>query len=582
MKSRVFAIAFFLGFSAWAGDADSVCCGRLQSCDSRLRVVSVHCIGQESAQGCGSALNTGFFRDVQCKSPCRILVGEAVGKTRCDPWRALVIHFPEGDGIDAVVSLKSVYPAEVRGAAGTMDAKANADGAICIPLKPGETAVVSTKYAVSDILPSMDRSKFLVGAWGGMSGKARSRRHIQWLDEAGIDFVHINRGFGPEWKESFDFLHEHKIGAIVRSRGYWFGGSGKAAGQMRSLRPSGTFDGEIAELSMLRHPAIWMLEISDEPSALDMEYIGEISAMAVRRNPEIPAYVNLYPNYALVASNSDSQRLGQLGRRSYAEYIDEYCRTMPCDFICYDHYPFGGDEETVRMKNAPRMYSNLQVVADACRRTGRSFWMIPQVNSRPRFPERLTEGHLRFQASVSMAYGCEALMWATWTHTFWTNSVLTSEGELSGHYGNIARVNAGLHRLGTEYMRFRNVGTKLCRFPQNEADMLFKRGVRTFPDFSCGGIHSLCTEDGSAFAAGEMVARDGNRLSCAALVVPVADMSDRQKKIRRIVFKSLGDVKVFGFDGPVVCSRDSSGRCSFELKDGYAALVVCGRSPGDR
>ena len=50
-----------------------------------------------------------------------------------------------------------------------------------------------------------------------------------------------------------------------------------------------------------------MIDLYDEPSALDMPYLGEICSMLASRAPNMSAYVNLYPNYASVAKNTSEQ-----------------------------------------------------------------------------------------------------------------------------------------------------------------------------------------------------------------------------------------------------------------------------------
>ena len=119
---------------------------------------------------------------------------------------------------------------------------------------------------------------------------------------------------------------------------------------------------------------------------------------------------------------------------------------MPLDYISYDFYVY-----TPNLKRRPslyrQMYDNFNIVADACRRTGRSFWYIPQVNSHnARNFEPTTRNRLRFQAYTAMAFGAEAISWACWMPGWWTNNVLTATGEKTAQYDRLKTVNAELRR----------------------------------------------------------------------------------------------------------------------------------------
>lgn len=553
----------------------------------RLRVTDTHFVGFEAVTNDWlgayraknvAALDTGFFRGVRCETPAPLLVGEAVGRTKDDPWRALIVcaaDDPYDFGPkDHVVRLTSAYPVRVAGPDGEIAVTRDEDGTIRFPLRSSSCAIVRTDFTAGSFSPNLDRSKFLIGVCRGLNEKFHDESYVKGLAAAGIDIACIpTRGNTPtEW---LDLLHKYGIGAVVKSRGYWCGGDGKAAGQMGARRPEKLFADEAAAFAGAeRHPARWMTEISDEPSALDMDYLGRMAALVNRTCPAVPAYINLYPNYAQVSWNSSADQTSQLGTKTYDEHIDVYCRTVPSDFICYDHYPFGGKPEKVLLRDAPKMYANFQCVADACRRTGRSFWLIPQVNSKPKWPERLTEDNFRFQASVALAYGCESLIWATWNHCWWTNSVVNADGSMSDHFGKLVRVNAGLHRLGKDYMRFRNVDTKLCHFPKDQAEALAKAGVATHGDFFNGYFRYLRADDGSALVVGDMVARkDGDRAR-AVLVVAAGDMCNQHPQSHRISFTAPGKIYGRTYDGPVRFSIDGNGVYSFSLKDGAAALVI--------
>ena len=81
-----------------------------------------------------------------------------------------------------------------------------------------------------------------------------------------------------------------------------------------------------------------------------------------------PTDLNLYPNYASVAKNTDEQTVNQLGTATYTEHIAQYCKNVPTDYICYDFYVYSA--------RVPLMYDNLKVISDACTGTARSMWIV--------------------------------------------------------------------------------------------------------------------------------------------------------------------------------------------------------------
>ena len=324
---------------------------------------------------------------------------------------------------------------------------------------------------------------------------------------------------------------------------------GAPEGELRS------YEARLAEyLAKLDHPAIWMLNLCDEPSALDLPYLGEVCDLVAARTPQTPAYLNLYPNYASVSKNTGEEMRNQLGTATYREHIDVYCRTVPLDYISYDFYVY-----TPNMKRRTslycQMYDNFNIVADACRRTGRSFWYIPQVNSHvARDFEPTTRNRLRFQAYTAMAFGAESISWACWMPGWWTNNVLTAAGEKTAQYDRLKTVNAELHRFGPPYMRYRNTATHYVGFPATNG--FEKLGVPLPRELDTGCFRELRTLEDTPLVVGEMVPRRED---------------DGSPDGRR--------VEVFDANGKVEPTREADGLFTFRLAENAAALLVSRPAP---
>ena len=102
-------------------------------------------------------------------------------------------------------------------------------------------------------------------------------------------------------------------------------------------------------------------------------------------------------------------------------------------------------------------------LSDACLRTGRSMWIVLQVNS-SRPEEWTSENRLRFQAFSAMAFGAENIIWACYTAGWWHNQVLDSQGNKTEQYEKMKTVNAEIKTLGVPYMKYRRVSTHLVGF----------------------------------------------------------------------------------------------------------------------
>ena len=435
-------------------------------------------------------------------------------------------------------------------------------------------AVAGCMVASADsVLVRMDRSKLLIGAYG-FNHLAQDEAHIIDAKSCGLDFVlGVNLRYD---RKALDLLAKYGIGVIGDGVVTpWWGGDGSNAGKMRTARPKDRYAEQIAAfLANLDHPAVWMLNLCDEPSALDMPYLGEVCAMLAARVPNKPAYLNLYPNYASVAKNTGEQTRNQLGTASYREHIDTYCRTVPLDYISYDFYVYTPNRQS-QPSLYRRMYENFNIVADACRRTGRSLWYVPQVNSREAVKyEPTTRNRLRFQAYSAMAFGAEVITWACWAPGWWTNNVLTAKGEKTAQYERLKTVNAELHRLGLAYMRYRSVATHYVGFVATNGLETLKVAMPTKLD--TGFFLDLQTKENSPLLVGEMVPRGQDDGSRALFAVASGDPFDISPAVRTVTFRAPEGRKVAAFDGngSVKLTQEADGSFSFPLAENFAVMLI--------
>jgi len=352
----------------------------------------------------------------------------------------------------------------------------------------------------------MDRTKLNIGAYI-LNGNARDEAHIKDVRDCGIDFITC---FGKSNNTlDLDLMYKYNVGVIqTGTLPGWWGGDGNNAGTMAKTNPIEKY--EEAAKTFIDHPAIWGLDVGDEPSALDFPHYGKVVAAVNRLFPRQFPYLNLYPNYASVSKNNAEQTVNQLGTPTYAEHIEEYIKNVPTDYICYDYYMYS-------CSPAGAM-ENLQIVADACRRTGRSMWIVLQVNSVD--PNVYTSlNRLRYQAYSAMAFGAENIIWACWSPGWWEHNVLDAEGNKTEQYDKLKVANADIHAIGPNYMKYRCVSTYFAGYPEGHADIAKIKNYLTPVQSFSTGIFKDVTPDAPVIA-GQMTARNadgtGALFLCAA------------------------------------------------------------------
>lgn len=429
----------------------------------------------------------------------------------------------------------------------------------CVLAAVGETGTASLK-------PRIDRSKLLIGAYC-LQSNARTDAHVKAIRDCGVDFI---IGVPASDRATLDLFAKHGVGAIVNGvvPGWW-GGDGERAGKMREINPIEKYTAAAA--SFKDHPAIWAVDIGDEPSALDFPYYGEVVRQLNKALPGMPLYLNLYPNYASVAENSGKQTVNQLGTKTYAEHIAAYCRDVPLDYISYDFYVYTGPSDIDRFIS--KMYDNFIDVSGPCRRMNRSFWYIPQVNSRKGLPYT-SENQLRFQAYAAMSFGAEAITWACWCKGWWINNVLDDAGQQTPQYAKLQKINAELKRLGPEYMKFRTVATHFVGFPEKSKRnpaLAFNR----CDALDVGPFSGLRASNGAPLLVGEMVARSSTLFAKALFVTAADDPCDQNQKDFEVVFKSASAI-AFDGNGKVEVKRRDNGLFSVPISSCRGLLLVSG------
>ena len=370
----------------------------------------------------------------------------------------------------------------------------------------------------------------------------QKEHHIRRMKECGVDYVN-----GKATREALDLYLKYGIGTFLEGvyPHWWGGGAETKNGHMDEILPLSKYD-DLAK-GFVDHPAIWGLEIGDEPSALDFRHYGNVVQKTTPMFPNQIQYLCIYPCYALPGANGKTDAAkSQLGVPSYRAYIEEYCRQIPFDYIKTDIYPWGWSVKR------SWMIENIRIVADAALASGRGWGVTMQANrflEKGRYGVPMTANKMRFQAFNAMAFGTAHVQWGCWTKGWWTENMVNEDGSFNEPaLARLKEVNGEIHCLGEEYMKFRRVSTELVAYRGTSLDDGYIR--QPFVEAARSpAFQDVRTKDGSALTVGHMVARDGSG-RYAMMVVAADDPDDeRDSPKHALVFKVPFGRKVTAFAG---------------------------------
>ena len=410
--------------------------------------------------------------------------------------------------------------------------------------------------------------EFKIGAYR-LPKKLRTETVFREMKEAGIDFI-IDEFHND--KPSLDMMQRLGIGAVSsRVIPSEWGGHTNVNGRLEELLPIQKFEKVAASLKP--HPAEMMFSAGDENSALDFPHLAKAFRRVREINPDIKLYFNIHPS-----GIGRKRKLLYYGVDSYQRYIEEYFRHIPLDYTCFDMYVYCRP----RAWRLAVLFESYRTVADACRDNNRHFWFVGQVNTHKPSVE-ITEQKLRFQAYSAMAFGVERFIWACWAPGWWTNNVLTAEGEKTAQYGRVKTVNMELRRLAPQYMQFVRRETFFSGFTGDAAIWLTseKPQYSHVPPINVNQPGAISTalftgvkaDDGQPLILGDMTARDGGARR-ALFVFAADDPYDEKPLTRTVHFRSTASVSAIGPNGPVELSRAADGTYSFAIGSSMCVMLI--------
>lgn len=154
----------------------------------------------------------------------------------------------------------------------------------------------------------------------------------------------------------------------------------------------------------MNHPALAGYHLIDEPKITLFPELSEWAKKMQSVDSKHFCYVNFFPNHA------DSS---QLGTKSYKEYVQEYIRQIPVEFVSFDYYPVLKDRI---FKN---WYENLELITAESKKADKPFWAFALTTNYDNdhvTPQTLAA--MRLQVYSNLAYGAQGIQYFTyWSAT---------------------------------------------------------------------------------------------------------------------------------------------------------------------
>ncbi len=381
-----------------------------------------------------------------------------------------------------------------------------------------------------------DNSKLLIGAYYADYGK------LQLAKEAGIEFF-IDSSVT---KEGLDACQQYGIGVIAGgynlSRGY---------GNFKQTTENNWVNFDMA--SYKDHPALWGDDMIDEPGADSFAGINRAAKAYYEKTDGKIAFINLFPNYA------DNEQLNESNDMSgwakfmlltnnaskpysirYKKYISDYVNKIDTDYICLDYYPMRaklGENGKVTKYTDGSWLTNLDQVADACKKTNRDFWIITQAagmtvneenKDNPRYCDTLPD--ISQQVFASLCFGAKAIIHAEFASKGWwdpeTSHMIDKDGNTTATYDAVKEADSLVAPFAKEYGKYtytstycinplkvagRDSGKFICDDPEEHLDIETANGLL---------VGTFTGDEGKAYVITNMEELNDQVTASAVLNVP--------------------------------------------------------------
>ncbi|HZK39674.1 MAG TPA: hypothetical protein VFD23_05940 [Clostridia bacterium] len=314
-----------------------------------------------------------------------------------------------------------------------------------------------------------DNDRLLIGGYN-YDLRFADAQHVAYVKQAGIDFLisGANQAF-------LDLCAQHGVGVIAKSYNapamYWDASNNSA---WYNISPTTYKD----------HPALWGDDVIDEPTTAGFAALGSVVEHYYANTTGKIPLINLFPMYANADQLGNSEEISKYKQfllpysdfsdpyiDRYKRHISDYINHIDTDYISVDIYPLGvrtDDKGNRILRTDERWLRNLDVLAEACRETGRDLWVITQAagndivdGGRKRYCD--TPEDIRWQAYVSLAFGTKAIIHACYSGGWWDSDshLIDANGNRTDTYYAVQTVDNELKTFADIYGAYDNLGAFL-------------------------------------------------------------------------------------------------------------------------
>ena len=293
-----------------------------------------------------------------------------------------------------------------------------------------------------------DRDRLLFGAYC-LKVDERFEETREWFKEAGLQFPVAVSGRDLT-EEDLDWFASNGMGVIAPRSDYYLN---------------------------MKHEAVWGIDLCDEPPAGEFPALQERVRELYSQDPNRFPLINLLPMYAGPDQLGEEDELpGFIGDSPldtfceravrYRMHVSDYIGTVDSDIISVDIYPLSVNEKG-ELGTYMHWMRNLDILAEACRETGRDLWVITQAAGLADLDEG--ENAYRFCATVedqrwqnytAIAFGAKAIIYGCYYGGWWRpeSHMLDDSGERTDTYYAVQQVNREMSVFAEEYGRYENRG----------------------------------------------------------------------------------------------------------------------------
>lgn len=296
---------------------------------------------------------------------------------------------------------------------------------------------------------------------------------LQYCEDAGIQFIVA----GSVNKQYLDTAQKYGVGIIASSYNLPY-----CYAEMTDAATQKYVDSNPADYK--NHPALWGDNVIDEPYSTQYSNVAKaVKSYYNKYDGKIP-FINLFPMYASADQLTEYDILG-FGKKifspisdqftdtvsRYKSYVSNYINTIDTDYICVDIYPYRAelvDGKTVKSTDV-NWIRNLDILAEACRETGRDLWIIPQSAG---LTENGAKGKdmrwcdeasdISQQVYASLAFGSKAIIYGLYGRDGWWDSdshMIGSDGKPTETYYAVKEVDNYLKLFQQEFGKYKYTST---------------------------------------------------------------------------------------------------------------------------